>query len=433
MPRNKTTRSIRSHVLAVAVAAALLIGSIGIMGAATELSGAVMSSGSVVVESSVKKVQHPVGGVVKTLLVSDGQKVAAGDLLLQLDETVANANLAAITKSYWDLKARLARLTAERDTQPDIDFPDDLKNAATEPAVSATLSSERNQFKIRHDAAENHKQQLHERITQFRDEIRGLNEQLEAKTQERELIQKELGGVESLWEQKLVSISRISTLQREAARLLGDRGQLASSIAQSKGKISETELQILQIDEDNRRDVAKELSEVRSKLEETYEKRVAAQDTANRLDIRSPQDGFVHDLTVHTKGGVIAPGETVMLIVPDQDNLLVETRVAPQDIDQVKLGQTAMLRFPNFNQRTTPEISGNVVRVGADISRDDKSAPPYFVVRIAIPKDEITRLDHGKLIPGMPAEVFIRTSDRSVLSYLMKPLADQARRAFREK
>jgi len=432
MLQSKTTHSIRKHVLAVGVAAAILVGSVGIMGAATELAGAVISSGSIVVESSVKKIQHPAGGVVKELQVSDGQRVAAGALLMRLDETVANANLAAVTKSYWELQARRARLEAERENRPDVSFPADLRTS-TEPAVIATLAGEENQFKIRRDAAENHRKQLQERIAQLRDEIEGLKEQLTAKNQEYDLIQKELVGVETLWDQKLVSITRLTALQREAARLLGERGRLASSIAQSKGKISETELQILQIDEDNRRDIAKELADVRSKFEETAEKKVAAQDVSSRLEIRSPQDGIVHDLSIHTKGAVISPGETVMLIVPDHDNLIVEARVPPQDIDQVKMGQSVVLRFPNFNQRTTPEIGGTVVRIGADISREDKTGPTYFVVRIAIPQHEADRIDHAKLLPGMPAEVFIRTSDRTMLSYLMKPLADQARRAFREK
>jgi HlyD family secretion protein len=432
MPRNKTVQSIRRHVIAVAIASALLIGSVGMMGAATELAGAVISSGSIVVESSVKKVQHPTGGVVKELRVADGQRVASGELLVRLDETVANANLAAVTKSYWELQARRARLEAERENHTTIAFPDELLNSS-EPSVAATISGEENQFRIRRDAAENHRRQLRERISQLSDEIEGLKEQLSAKKQEHQLIQKELAGVETLWDQKLVSITRLTALQREAARLLGDRGQLASSIAQSKGKISEIELQILQIDEDNRRDIAKELAEVRSKFEETAERRIAAEDVASRVEIRSPQDGIVHDLSIHTKGGVVTAGETLMLIVPDHDNLIVETRIAPRDIDQVEIGQTAVVRFPNFNQRTTPEISGKIARVGADVSRENKSSSSYFVVRVAIAQREADRLGAAKLVPGMPAEVFIRTSNRTILSYLMKPLVDQVRRAFREK
>lgn len=432
MPRNSLQLSIRNHLLAVGAAGVILLITIGAMSAGTKIAGAIIASGSVVVESSTKKIQHPVGGVVKDLLVSEGQRVSAGDTLIRLDETVAKANLSALTKSYWELLARRARLETEREGHSSIVFPTQLISAISDPAAKAAMDGERNQLKLRRASDQNRKVQLQQRISQLNDEITGLKQQIQSKQQENDYIQKELAGVQSLWDQKLVSITRLTTLQREAARLLGDKGQLTASIAQAKGKISETELQILQVDEDNRKDVAKELSEVRSKIEETYEKRVAAQDTATKLDIRSPQNGIVHDLVVHTGGAVISPAETIMVIVPDRDNLVVEAHVTPQDIEQVKIGQRTSIRFPNFNQRTTPEIRGKVTQVGADISRDDKSTPPYFTVRVKIDPEAGKKLD-GKLVPGMPAELFIETTPRTVLSYLMKPLADQARRAFREK
>lgn len=425
--------SIRRHVIAIAVVGGVLVGGIGILAAATELSGAVVSSGVVVVESNVKKVQHAAGGIVKDLLVSEGSRVTAGDVLIRLDEAVANANLAAISKSYWELQARRGRLEAERDEAQDITFAADLLQQQDDEAIAAMTEGERRLLKVRRDSATNRKKQLREKIQQLNDEISGLQDQLAAKQTEYDLIQTELVGVETLWEQKLVAITRLTSLQREAARLLGERGLLKASMAQSKGRISETELQISQIDDDARRDAVKELSEVRAKSEETFERRIAALDVSNRLEIRSPQDGTVLDLTAHTRGGVIAPGETIMMVVPRDDALIVEARIAPQDIDQVRLGQDAVLRFPNFNQRTTPEIMGSVARIGADVSRDDKANPGHFVVRIAIPAGELARLPDTKLMPGMPVEVFVRTTERTVLSYLVKPLAEQARRAFREK
>lgn len=433
MQRNDLHASLRNHILAVAGASVALVASVGIMGASTEMSGAVVSAGSLVVESSVKKVQHQTGGIVKELAVAEGQKIAEGDLLVRLDETVANANLSAISKSYWELLSRRARLEAERDGGSEPVFPDELIAVADDPSVQSTILGERRLLKLRTDASENRKKQLRERIQQLHEEIGGLGEQLRAKEQELALIQKELTGVESLWEQKLVSISRISTLQREAARLLGDKGQLIASIARSKGRISETELQIIQIDDEFRRDVAKELADIRAKCEEAFEKRVAAQDVVTRIDIRSPQKGVVHDLALHTRGGVVAPGETLMLIVPDADELIVETRIAPQDIDQIRPAQDVVLRLPNFNQRTTPELNGKVSRIGADISRDDKTGPGYFVVRVAIAPEEARRLGNVRLVPGMPVDVFVQTSKRTLLSYLTRPLADQISRAFREK
>lgn len=429
---SKTGQSIKGHTRAVLVAAIFLVGSIGIMGAATDMSGAIISQGSLVVESSIKKVQHPSGGVAKVLLVENGKRVAKDDLLIRMDETVAQANLAAVTKSLWELEARRSRLQAERDAETEIKFPESL-TSLSDVTAQAIVSGERKFFELRREAADGQKRQFKEQITQLNEQISGLSDQLAAKKQEAELVTNELGGVQQLWDQRLVSISRLSTLQREAARLLGERGQLTASIAQAKGRISETELKILQIDQDFRSDVAKELAEVRAKHAETFEKQVAARDQTEKLEIRAPQAGVVHELTIHTQGGVIAAGETIMTIVPDQDSLIVEAHVTPQDIDQVRPNARAVLRFTNFNQRTTPEIDGEVSRIGADVSRDDKSSPTYFVVRVAIPAGQASRLGSTRLMPGMPVEVFIPTSERSLLSYLMKPLADQVHRAFREK
>lgn len=425
-------QSVRHHILAVAIAAIFLVASIGLMGAATRMSGAIISQGSLVVESSVKKVQHPSGGVAKQLLVEDGAHVAKDDLLILMDETVAQANLAAVTKSLWELEARRARLQAERDGDAEIAFPDSVASS-DDPSAQSVLSGERRFFQLRKDANEGQKQQLREQIAQLREQIGGMQDQLSARKQEADLIANELTGVQQLWEQRLVSLSRLSALQRDSARLLGERGQLTASIAQAKGKISETELKILQVDQDFRSGVAKELADIRAKYADAIEKQVTAKDQTEKLEIRAPQAGVVHDLTIHTQGGVITAGETIMTIVPDQDNLIVETHVAPQDIDQVKLSAPTVLRFTNFNQRTTPEIEGEVSRIGADVSRDDKSAPTYFLVRIAIAPSELKKLATTHLLPGMPVEVFIPTSERTVLSYLMKPLADQVHRAFREK
>lgn len=424
--------SIRAHSLAVVGAAVFLIASMGIMGAATDMSGAIITQGSLVVESSLKKVQHPSGGVAKKLLVEEGSRVARDDLLIVLDETVAKANLAAVTKSLWELEARRARLQAERDGNVEISFPASLTEL-TDPAAEAIVSGEQRFFQLRREASDGQKRQLKEQIEQLKEQISGMQDQLTAKKQESELVTKELTGVEQLWEQRLVSISRLSTLQRDATRLLGERGQLTASIAQARGKISETELKILQIDQDFRSDVAKELADVRAKYAETAEKQVAARDQTEKLEIRAPQAGIVHDLTIHTQGGVITAGETIMTIVPDRDNLIVETHVPPQDIDQVRLNQPAVLRFTSFNQRSTPELDGVVGRIGADVSRDDKTSPAYFVVRVTVPPEQIARLEEARLVPGMPVEVFIPTSPRTLLSYLLKPIADQTRRAFRER
>jgi HlyD family secretion protein len=221
-------------------------------------------------------------------------------------------------------------------------------------------------------------------------------------------------------------------LERDAARIDGERSQLSGMIAQSKGKMAEIALQIIQIDQDLRSEVGKDLVEVRSKLAELAERKIAAVDQLNRVDIRAPQNGRVHQLSVHTIGGVIGPGEQIMLIVPDADALAVEVKIAPHDIDHVHLGQSAILKFSAFNQRTTPEIKGEVSLVSPDLTQEQRTGTSYYMARIMLKADEVERLGGQKLLPGMPVDAFIQTGGRTALSYLMKPLRDQASRAFKE-
>lgn len=428
----QTLSSIRRHLVMVAASVAILLTGVGILGAKTDLSGAVVASGSLVVESNVKKVQHPVGGTVGELLVKDGTRVEAGDTLLRLDETVARSNLSALANSLWELRARGARLEAERDAASELNFPSDLLQAAADdPAIGHIVDGERNLFGLRREALVGQKTQLHERVSQLQEEIKGLTEQADAKTEEIRLVQVELGGVRELWEKRLIPIARLTALERDAARLKGERGQLVASTAQAKGKISELEVQTLQVDQNMRSDVGKEMADIRAKSAELIERKIAAQDLLTKLDIRSPQRGVVQDLSVHARGSVVGPAETIMTIVPEADALVVEVHIAPQDIDQVRLEQPAVLRFPNFNQRVTPELDGNVMRISPDVTKDAKTGLAYYLARVRIASHTLT--EEMKFVPGMPVDVFIRTADRTLLSYLMKPLTDQAARAFREK
>ncbi|MFL5179351.1 MAG: HlyD family type I secretion periplasmic adaptor subunit [Microvirga sp.] len=426
-------RSIRSHLLGGLAVVALLAGGVGGLAATTELSGAVIAPGSLVVDSNVKKVQHPTGGVVGELRARDGDKVKAGDIVVRLDETITQANLAIVVKSLNELQSRLARLEAERDNVDAIVFPAELLARADDPELARSMTGERNLFEFRKSARAGQKAQLRERIAQLKEEIQGLTGQVAAKKRETELIGQELEGVRDLWRKNLVQIQRVTALERDAARLEGERGQLIASTAQAKGKISEIELQILQIDQDLRSEVAKDLREVQGKIAELVERKVAAEDQLKRIDIRAPQNGMVHQSTVHTVGGVITPGEAIMLIVPEADALTVEAKLAPQDIDQVRVGQTAALRFSAFSQRTTPELDGVVSRVSADLTTDQRTGAAYYVVRITLSESELARLEGLRLVPGMPVEAFIRTGERTVLSYVMKPFTDQITRSFRSR
>jgi HlyD family secretion protein len=426
-------RTLGRHVLGVVAAAIVLVLSLGGWAATTEFAGAVIAPGQLVVNSNVKKVQHPTGGVVGELLVQEGGRVRAGDIVARLDDTQARANLAILVKALDENAARAAREEAERDDSDHVEFPKELLERINIPDVAKAIDGERKQFEMRRVGREGKRAQLKERIAQLRDEIRGNESQIESKKKQVDWVAKELAGVHDLWAKNLIPYARLTALEREKERLEGERGQLMAAIAQAKGKMTETELQILQIDQDMRSEVGKDLAEIRAKTAELVEKKVAAEDQLKRVDIRAPIDGAVFQQAVHTVGGVITTGEVLMLIVPEADALEAEVKVQPQDIDQVRLGQNAILRFPAFNQRTTPELNGEVNRVSADVAEDQKTGARHYTVRIAIPASEIERLKGLRIVPGMPVESFIQTSPRTVISYLVKPLHDQISRAFREK
>jgi len=426
--------SLRRHLLVTVATVVLLVGGIGGWAATSEFAGAVIAQGQLVVDSSVKKVQHPSGGVVAELNVRDGAKVKAGEVVIRLDDTQTRANLAIVSKGLDELSARRAREEAELEGDDKIAFPPELlARGKDDPEVARLISGETRLFETRRKTREGLKSQLGERVSQSEEEIRGLTAQVASKEKQIEWIQQELEGVRDLWSKKLVQFQRVTSLEREQARLQGERGQLIAAIAQSKGKIAETRIQILQIDQDMRTEVGKDLADIRGKTAELVEKRVAAEDMLKRVDIRAPQAGMVHQLDVHTVGGVVSAGQQIMLIVPGADKLIVEAKVQPQDIDQVRVGQAAVMRFSNFNTQTTPEVNGEVTVISADVTLDQRTGLSFYTVRITVPPDELARLEGPKLIPGMPVEVFIQTTIRTVVSYFVRPFHDQIAKAFREK
>ncbi|MEP7030385.1 MAG: HlyD family type I secretion periplasmic adaptor subunit [Pseudolabrys sp.] len=432
-PKSVSRISIRRHELAGLVLVLILVGGVGGWAGTAKLSGALIALGSIVVDSNVKKVQHPTGGVVGEVLVRDGDQVKIGDVVVRLDDTVTRANLAIVTKGLTELTARKARLESERDGAENVVFPADLLGRAGDLEVASVLHSERKLFELRRSARIGQRAQLRQRVAQLNEEVSGIRAQRESKLKQTAIIQQELEGVTELWKRKLVQVSKLTELQREAARLEGDSAQLVAQAAQASGKIAETELQIIQIDRDLSSEVAKETREIDAKIGEFVERKVTAEDQLKRIEIRAPQDGTVFQSTVHTVGGVIAAGEPIMLIVPEADKLAVEAKVNPQDIDQLQIGQSALLRLSAFNQRTTPEIMGVVTRISADTSTDQRTALTYYTIRISLPPKEVAKLGDIKIIPGMPVETFVQTGERTMLTYLVKPLNDQLMRTFREK
>ena len=426
-------RSIRLHLIAAVVVAILLVGGIGGWAATSEFAGAVIAQGQLVVDTNVKKVQHPTGGVVAELNVRDGDIVKAGEIVIKLDDTQTRANLQIVVRGLDEFAARKAREEAEIDGLASITFPSDLEDRRSDPEIERMLVGETRLFEIRRKTREGLKGQLNERVLQSEEEISGLIAQVASKDKQVEWIKKELDGVRELWAKQLVQFTRVTALEREQARLEGERGQLVASIAQSKGKISETKIQILQVDQDMRTEDGKDLADIRGKTAELVEKKVAAEDQLKRIDIRAPQNGMVHQLDVHTVGGVVSAGQQIMLIVPAADKLIVEAKVQPQDIDQVHVGQAAVMRFTSFNSRTTPEINGEVSVVSADVSQDQRTGASFYTVRIAVSPEQIARLGEIKLVPGMPVEIFIQTTIRTVVSYFLRPFHDQIAKVFREK
>jgi HlyD family secretion protein len=406
----------------------LLFASFGVWAATTPIAGAVIASGLVVVESNIKKVQHAAGGIVSAIYVKNGDRVTAGDILVSLDETQARANLGIVASQLVQLVARKARLEAERDRSTAIRFPADFAKMSDDAADIA--QGEKRLFDARLTAMKGQIAQLRERVGQLRQEIKGLTAQRDAKDQEVELMNEELERLEGMRKKDLVPVTRTLAAQRDLTKLKGEWGALVAQIARAQGQISETELQIINVEQTFLTDSSKELREIEARIGELLERRIAADDLLKRIHLRAPQSGTVHDLSVHTVGGVIGPSETVMSIVPSQDVLSVEARVATSDIDQVHIGQKATLRFPAFNQRTTPEVHGTVTRIGADLSKEAQTNSVFFTARISV--DDLDT-SHFKLVPGMPVEVYIATGERTALSYLVRPLTDQVTKAFRER
>jgi membrane fusion protein, type I secretion system len=424
--------SIGRHIRLGLAVVVLLLGGMGGWGAATKLAGAVIAPGTLVVENNVKKVQHPSGGIVKELHVNEGDTVAAGDLLILLDGTQAQANLGIILGGLDELEARKARLEAESEGTESVAFPAELLARSLEPDLQKILSGEQTLFALRKAERAGQKRLLRERIAQLGKEVEGFTAQAAAKEREIALVAKELDGTQKLYKQGLMTLSRLTDLERTAARLDGERGQLIASTAEANGKIAEMELEIIQIDQKLRSEVGAQLADLRTKLAELQERKTAARDQLDRLAIRAPQAGIVHELAVHTIGGVVQTAEPLMLIIPSSTALAVDARIAPGEVDRLHVGQKVALRFSSFNQRTTPEIDGRLERVSGDVVQDERTGLSYYTARIDIPADQLGRLGMVKLLPGMPVETFIATEERTVLSYLMKPLSDQVLHAFRQ-
>jgi membrane fusion protein len=427
-------RSLGRHITAVTILGIALVVGVGGWAMTTELSSAIVASGTVVVENNVKKIQHLTGGIVEEVLVREGDTVKAGQILIKLDGTTVRANLSIVQNTLAQLYARRARLLAEQLGSEDFRIPENLNEltSGTSTPGSVLEQSERKLFVSRKSALVGMKSQLASRKDQLVDETKGLTVQLAAIEDALKLIGEELTGLDKLYGKGLVSMQRLTELKRDRAQLEGDRGARLAARAQAAGKSSEIDLQILQLDEDRRTEIAKELTDVEGKIAEYEDRRIAAMDQLKRIDIRAPLDGRIYQLAVHTVNGVINPGEVLMLVVPGADGLTVEAKIATHDIDQIRLGQPVEVRFSAFNQRTTPIVEAEVVTIAPDLVTDQRTGMTYYPLRIKPKTESLAGLKGLTLYPGMPAEVFIKIADRTVISYLAKPLTEQIQHTFRE-
>ncbi|RAI00546.1 HlyD family type I secretion periplasmic adaptor subunit [Acuticoccus sediminis] len=412
-------------------AAALVLG-FGGWAAMASVSGAVVAQAVIAVDSRVKEIQHREGGIVAAIHVQSGDVVQAGDLLVELDDTQPRAGRDLVAAQLTALNARMDRLEAERDHADEVSFGPDLADRAGQPAVAEILDGQRSVFRARQATLEGQTAQLSEQIAQLEQQIDGMDAQAKAKRDEIALIEAELADLTQLLERDLVPRARVTERRREAARLTGEEGELVARIAASRGRIAEIRMQVLQVEKEFQRSVLSEISELQTEIATVAERNIAADDELSRIAIRAPVAGIVHESQVSTVGGVIAPGATLMKIVPQSDTLVVEARIAPINVDEIHVGQVADVMLTGLPSRTTPRLDGAVSSVSAERSVDEATGQAYFSARIMLPQSERDKLHGTALVPGMPAEVFIETKARSVLDYLLEPLFNAASMTFTE-
>lgn len=421
----------KSGRLGLALVGFLVFG-LGGLAAFLPMSGAVVGGGAVSVESKVKKVAHPTGGVVAEILVHDGDRVKAGQVLLRLDSTVSSSSAQLTGESVDQLLARRARLTAIRDAASGIVFPAELTSRANDPVVRQLMAQESRLFTLQRQTEASQIAQLRERVNQTNEQINGYQVQADAADESSRIIQNQRASNKELLDKNLITEDRYNQLERDAVSLKATAAANQTSISAAKANITGINQQILSLQQDNRSQAGTELADVDAKLASMQQSQVQAVDTYERSLIRAPQDGIVDNLAYNTVGGVIPPAETILDIVPDQDQLMVETKVKTTDIDQVHIGQPASLRFSAFDTRVTPQISGKVTNVSADRQVDQRSGASFYTVDVEIGPDQLSHLGGAKLVPGMPVETYIQTGKRTMLSYIIKPLLDQLQRSFRE-
>jgi HlyD family secretion protein len=434
MSTSDTRFPVRGPLVLGLVALLVLLGGFGTWAATTVISGAIVASGAIEVESNRQVIQHPDGGVVAEILVDEGDTVAEGDVLLRLDPTLLRSELAIVENQLHELRARRARLEAERDEAETITFPEALlETARNDPEVADMIAGQRNLFQARAETVARETEQLAKRREQIADQVLGIEAQQDSVGQMLALIEEELADQQSLLDRGLAQASRVLSLRREQARLAGDVGELTASKAQAEGRMTEIDIQIMGLRNQRREQAISTLRDLQLRERELAEQARGLHERLSRMAITAPASGVVYGLSVFTPRAVIRAADPVLYLVPQDKPLVIAARVEPIHVDQLFLDQQVALRFTSLDQRTTPELYGRVVQISADAFEDRQSRGRYYRAEIVLDEGEIARLPDGAvLIPGMPVDTFIRTADRTPLAYLVKPLADYFAKAFRE-
>ncbi len=412
----------------------ILVGGFGVWATQTQIAGAIIASGRIEVDQNRQVVQHPEGGVVAEIGVKEGDAVEAGDLLLQLDVTQLRSRLVIIESQLYEFMARRGRLEAERDGRESLTFdPELLRVSAERPQVAELIRGQENLFEARNETTARTREQLSERAAQTRNQIVGVEAQEASLARQLELIEQELEAQQSLLTRGLAQASGVLALQRQAASLDGQLGELAASKAQAEQRITEIEIEVLRLGTTRREEAITRLRDLRTRELELIEQRQSLLADIERMELRAPVSGIVYNMRVQTLRSVIRPADPVLFLIPQDRPLVIAARVDPIHIDQIVTGQAVNLRFSALDQRTTPELVGQVALVSADAFEDEALGASYYRAEIVLNPGEQEKLTDGQvLIPGMPVEAFIRTDDRSPLTYLIKPLMDYFNRAFRE-
>lgn len=421
---------------AILVGVALMVflfGVVGLWAGLVPLASGAIAQGKVMLDSNRKEIQHLEGGIIKEILVKEGDHVRAGQVLLRLDNTTAQARVGLIRGQYYTAKAAEARLLAERDRLDVIAFPQELIEAeAADAQVTEIIETQSRLFANRRDALKGQNDVMTQKIAQSEQEIRGYREQAGAANAQIALLGEEIGVVKGLLAQGNALRPRLLALQRSQADMIGQRGQAQAMISRANQTINEAKISILNQRNDYVNRANTELKEVQSQLSDLSEQGLAAGDVAGRVEVKAPLDGIVTGLAVHTVGGVVQPGQTLMNLVPHDDKLIVEAHINPTDIDVVQAGLKAQVRLTAFHIRTLRPVEGTVVTVSADRFDNERTGEAYYTARVEIPQSELADVGDLKLTPGMPAEVLIVTGRRTMLSYLVRPIRESFGHAFHE-